>query len=191
MNDTRGALTRQRIIETAAELFHQQGVKATSVDDVLKASSTGKGQFYHYFSNKDNLVREVLQYHVAAFKNNLPDRLESINALEEWLRGIIIQLGGQDCPRACPIGSIGLELTENEVIRKDVETCFLYLRKALETFFTRMVEQKVLEADAATLADFILTVLQGGALVSKVKRDTEPFERALDSAMAYIRLLQR
>lgn len=187
MNDTRGALTRQRIIETAAELFHQQGIKATSVDEVLKASSTGKGQFYHYFSDKNYLVREVVQYHMIAFKDHLPDRLETIDAFEAWLRERIIHLAVQ----GCPVGAIGLELTENEIIRQDVEACFLLLTKALETFFMRMTEQKELDADAVTLADFILVVLQGGALTSKINQGTEHFERAVDSAMAYIRLLQQ
>jgi hypothetical protein len=42
-----GTETRLRIIAAAADLFHKQGVHATSPDDVIEASSTGKGQFYH------------------------------------------------------------------------------------------------------------------------------------------------
>lgn len=40
-----------RIIASAADLFHKQGVHATSPDDVIENSDTGKGQFYHYFKS--------------------------------------------------------------------------------------------------------------------------------------------
>ncbi len=58
----RGKQTRQKILATAAARIHDQGVKATSIDEVLAASGTGKSQFYHYFANKADLVREVLAY---------------------------------------------------------------------------------------------------------------------------------
>ena len=57
----RGAETRQRIIRTAADLFHKQGARATSPDEIIEASRTGKGQFYHYFKSKEGLIHEVLQ----------------------------------------------------------------------------------------------------------------------------------
>ena len=39
----RGAETRLRIIRTAADLFHKQGARATSPDEIIEASRTGKG----------------------------------------------------------------------------------------------------------------------------------------------------
>ena len=49
---TRGAETRLRIIRAAADLFHKQGVGATSPDQVIEASKTGKGQFFKIVKNK-------------------------------------------------------------------------------------------------------------------------------------------
>src|SRR5580765_5932548 len=57
----RGSKTRLRIIRAAGDLFHAQGVAGTSPDQVIEASATGKGQFYHYFKSKDGLVHAVLQ----------------------------------------------------------------------------------------------------------------------------------
>ena len=42
---SQGSETQLRIIAAAADLFHKQGVHATSPDDVIEASNTGKGQF--------------------------------------------------------------------------------------------------------------------------------------------------
>ncbi|MED7827363.1 TetR/AcrR family transcriptional regulator [Streptomyces chiangmaiensis] len=53
----RGAMTRSRIVEAAAELFHVDGVHAVTLDDVRAASGTSKSQLYHHFADKDELVR--------------------------------------------------------------------------------------------------------------------------------------
>ena len=66
---SKGAQTKARIIRAAADLFHKQGVGSTSPDDIIEASGTGKGQFYHYFKSKEGLVHEVLQNHLHAIKS--------------------------------------------------------------------------------------------------------------------------
>ena len=48
---TRGRERKGAIVEAAAALMYQRGVRATGVDEVLVASGAGKSQFYHYFSN--------------------------------------------------------------------------------------------------------------------------------------------
>ena len=61
----RGAETRLRILRAAADLFHRQGARATSPDEIIETSRTGKGQFYHYFKSKEGLIHEVLQSYLA------------------------------------------------------------------------------------------------------------------------------
>src|SRR5215470_11458515 len=56
----RGRASRERIVERAADLFAERGIAGTSVDDVLEAAKAGKGQFYHYFRNRDELVPALL-----------------------------------------------------------------------------------------------------------------------------------
>jgi TetR/AcrR family transcriptional repressor of nem operon len=83
----RGAETRLRIIHTAADLFHRQGARATSPDEIIEASRTGKGQFYHYFKSKEGLVHEVLQSYLEKIKNGVSPVNYEINSwrdLEKW-----------------------------------------------------------------------------------------------------------
>jgi len=56
----RGRASRERIVERAAELFAEQGVAATSLDDVLAAAGAGKSQLYHYFRGRDELVEAAV-----------------------------------------------------------------------------------------------------------------------------------
>ena len=58
----RGRATRRRIVTVAAELMYERGVSATSIEDVLAGSGTGKSQLYHYFSSREELLAEVLDH---------------------------------------------------------------------------------------------------------------------------------
>jgi len=45
----RGAATRSRIVEAAADLTYAHGVDRRSLDEVIAASGVSKSQLYHYF----------------------------------------------------------------------------------------------------------------------------------------------
>jgi len=47
-------------VASAADLVYDRGVAGTSLDEVLAASRTSKSQLYHYFADKDGLVRAVI-----------------------------------------------------------------------------------------------------------------------------------
>ena len=47
--------TRGRIINAAWSLFYEQGYEDTTIDEIVEASGTSKGSFYHYFEGKDAL----------------------------------------------------------------------------------------------------------------------------------------
>ena len=66
--------TKGKIISTAWKLFYDQGYEDTTVDEIVEASGTSKGSFYHYFSGKDALLSS-LSYLFDAKYDELKDRL--------------------------------------------------------------------------------------------------------------------
>lgn len=54
--------TRQRLIETAAELFYAQGFQAVGLDAILDAVGITKTAFYKHFESKDALILAVLDH---------------------------------------------------------------------------------------------------------------------------------
>lgn len=48
--------TKSRIVSAAWKLFYQYGYDNTTIDDIVEASHTSKGSFYHYFKSKDALM---------------------------------------------------------------------------------------------------------------------------------------
>lgn len=57
------------IIEVAQKCFNTQGVKYTSIDDIVKECKISKSTFYKYFSTKEDLVWEMLVYSNKKFSN--------------------------------------------------------------------------------------------------------------------------
>lgn len=56
-----GAKTRERILDEAERLVLDQGLAATSIDDVLGAAGTSKGAFFHHFPSKNHLARAIVE----------------------------------------------------------------------------------------------------------------------------------
>ncbi|MDH4346780.1 MAG: TetR/AcrR family transcriptional regulator [Thermoleophilia bacterium] len=56
-----GAKTRERILDEAQQLILEQGLAATSIDEVLAAAGTSKGAFFHHFPSKNHLARAIVE----------------------------------------------------------------------------------------------------------------------------------
>ena len=52
--------TRDRLLQAAMEVFAERGYHGTTVDDVVEASMTSKGAFYHYFSSKQHVFLTLM-----------------------------------------------------------------------------------------------------------------------------------
>ena len=48
--------TKNKIVSAAWKLFYDQGYDDTTIDEIVEASGTSKGSFYHYFEGKDALL---------------------------------------------------------------------------------------------------------------------------------------
>lgn len=51
--------TKSRIVKAAWNLFHKKGYDQTTVEDIISASKTSKGTFYHYFKGKEALLNSL------------------------------------------------------------------------------------------------------------------------------------
>jgi TetR/AcrR family transcriptional regulator, transcriptional repressor for nem operon len=187
----RGAATRSRIIDAAADLIYENGVERTSLDEVMAVSGVSKSQLYHYFADKDALVLEVIvrqtervlaaqQPHLAA--------LDSLPSLKAW-RNAIIALNRATGGRGCPLGSLASELAnESEPARKSLAHSFAIWRDRIEQGLTRMHERGELavSADPRELALALLAAVEGGLLLAKTTHSSRPLEIALDMAIDHV-----
>lgn len=188
--------TRMRMINAALDLFHQQGVNATSIDQILAQSGTGKSQFTHYFKNKDGLVHATLQFlHEVIQSGQTPTGydIKSWKDLEGWFQTYIDFQKSVNNERSCPIGTIGNDISnDQELLRQDVKFFLQWSRSQMARFFAekKAAGEMSPSANPDALADFCISIMQGGMLLTKMKRDTDMFENAAAQALAYIRSLR-
>ena len=108
-------------MERAAELFAERGVAATGLDEVLAAAGAGKGQLYHYFRDRNELVEAAVGLRCAQVLAGLTQALgtvASLAALEQALAGFAAEYERMGLP-GCPIGSLAAEVAKgNENARR-------------------------------------------------------------------------
>jgi AcrR family transcriptional regulator len=189
----RGAETRERMIRTAADLFHKQGARATSPDEIIEASRTGKGQFYYYFGSKEGLVHEVLQTYLEEIKTNSSRVNYEINSwrdLEKWFTTQIDSQKKYEMTRGCPFGTLGNEVTDgDELIRQDLSLIFEVIKNKLAAFFVKekATGRLAKRADPEHLADFCIAAIQGGMLMGKIRRSSQTVEAIVQETLQHLK----
>lgn len=186
----RGAATRARIVEAAADLVFVHGVGGTSLDDVMAASATSKSQLYQYFADKDALIREVITLQTARVLDAQQPHLLRLDSMAGRWRDAVVEMnrarGGLG---GCPVGSLASELSErSEAARELLTHSFQTWESHLAGGQAAMRDRGDLAADAnpAELARALLAALQGGLLLAQTTRTTRPLELALDMALEHV-----
>ncbi|KAA3611526.1 MAG: TetR/AcrR family transcriptional regulator [Planctomycetota bacterium] len=192
---TKGRLARQKILETAASLFHQQGCAATSVDQILQAAEACKSQFYHYFPSKECLIGEVLEFHgqrLLEKQRPLQDQCHHWEGLELWFRSMVESYSDLERQLGCPVGTLAGELAaRHTTLQQALESVFRRWLQPISEAFLKMKRSGRLREDvpADDLALFCGEVIQGGLLFAKTEQKVDPLKVALRHLMAYLRSL--
>jgi len=189
----RGQATRDRIVAAAAALMYEKGVAGTRTEDIQDAAGgLSPSQIYHYFRDKRSLVQAVIAHQtetILAMHTPMLTRLDSIEALEAWRDAIIAFQQGNQCRCGCPLGSLGSELADNDAAaRAQVAQGFTRWETAIHDGLAAMRDRDELlpKADPGSLASALLTALQGGLLMTQIRRDTSDLYNALTAVIAHI-----
>jgi AcrR family transcriptional regulator len=189
----RGQASQERIVASAADLVGERGVHGTSLDDVLAGAGASKSQLYHYFHDKEDLVRAVVARQterVLDAQMPLLEELDSWAAIAAWFDALVALQDRLRCVGGCPIGSLASELADhNEAARRDLVASFDRWEGYLARGLARMQErgELVAQADPATLALAVMASIQGGLLLTRTRRTSHPLRVALDAAMVHLR----
>jgi len=188
---SRGAATRARIVDAAADLMHARGVAGTSLDEVLATCHASKSQLYHYFADKDALVLAVIQRQtecVLATHEALLRKLESPDGLKRWRDAVVALTRETQCAGGCPLGSLASALAESPAPRELLADGFARWESYFVACFqaVRSRTNRRSNAELSDLATVLLTALQGGLLLAQTTRSTRPLELGLDAAITHI-----
>jgi len=177
--------SRERIIHAAIELFAAKGYGATSIADILSRTQLNSGSLYYFFPGKQDLLLAVLETYrngigtmlLEPAWGSVRDPIERIFALLAAYRGM---LASSDCTYGCPIGSLALELHEPDPrLRIRLAENFAAWTAAVEGNLAAAADRLPLGQDHAALAQFVLTVMEGGVMQARTHRDIAYFDRAV------------
>jgi TetR/AcrR family transcriptional repressor of nem operon len=185
----KGRETRERIIRAAAALVAERGVRGTSLDDVRARAHASKSQLYHYFADRDDLMRAVARAasdEVVGGQAELFERLDTIDGLRAWAEALVTLQHTRNARGGCPIGSLAGQLAEQD------EGARLELADGLDRWETAIregLEQMAVRgelhpgADPGALAQNTLAAVQGGLLLTQVRRDPNQLRSAVNGAI--------
>jgi AcrR family transcriptional regulator len=75
---------KQKILESAEDLFLRLGVRSVTMEDVAREISISKKTIYQFFENKDHLVREIVEHHLKGEKEQFDAiSVNATNAIDE------------------------------------------------------------------------------------------------------------
>jgi len=177
--------TRERLLRTAFQLFHEQGYHATGVATILREAGVNAGSMYHFFSSKDDLLLKVLEFALdylepmvmgpaeAAAVDPIERVFVLLNQYREWI-------GANQCRMGCPIGNLALEVSDgNPQARKLIHRNFENWADRVETWLRSAQGELPEHTDLRRLARFVLTVMEGGLMQARAAGQLGPYDESV------------
>lgn len=125
---------------------------------------------------------------LSSARTSLLGALDSLSALRSW-RDTLVRLNDGIHAKGCPLGSLASELVnDSEPARKQLAGSFAVWSSSIEQGLGKMRERGELAASAnpRELATALLCAVQGGLLLAKTARTSQPLRVALDMAIDHV-----
>lgn len=183
-------------MEAAVGLFYEKGFEGTALAELLARAEANSGSFYHFFKSKEDLLNAVLDWYrahlqpilIEPLRARTPDPIERIFALLDGYRQRVLSTG---CTYGCPIGRLALEIDPARLeIHAAIAKNFAGWTGAVEKFLEDAGDRLPPGLDRAELAQFVLTVMEGGVMQSRSHRSIEPFDAGVRQLRHYFRQLE-
>jgi len=182
--------TRDRIVQTSAELFRRQGYTGTGVKQIVAEASAPFGSIYHFFpGGKEQLGAEVIRWSGAIYGELGPlfftTDADPVKATRAFFAGAAQTLVETDYADACPIATVALEVSStNEPMR---EACADVFNGWIDGLTALLTGYGLTRKRSRALAISMLNALEGAFVLARALRSTEPLEVAGTAAAADMR----
>jgi AcrR family transcriptional regulator len=177
---------RERILETAAELFFYQGYRATWINEVIAKSGVAKATFYNHFPTKEDLCLAYLQDRNTSEYDNIINYVNEqktprakflavIEATEPWLDA--------NSMRGCCFLNMVAEIPDPESrLRRLGDQHYNMVRALIQSLAQKLIEsneQRYGGLNAKELAKDYMVILVGAIAMTEVYNDLWPVRQAV------------
>jgi AcrR family transcriptional regulator len=173
--------TKDRILDSSAELFRRQGYMGTGVKQIAAQAKAPFGSLYHFFpGGKEQLGEEVIRWsgamYLQLFVTVMGEVNDPVEGVERFFAGAAETLEETGYEDACPIATVALEVAStSEPLRIATADVFdSWIGAGTAYFATAGVSEK----RARELTLHFLSALEGAFVFSRAKRTTEPMHVA-------------
>jgi AcrR family transcriptional regulator len=174
-NDAAAPRKRDRLVQGARQLLHQQGVENTTFADISRVADVPVGNIYYYFKTKDELVEAAMASHLDDI-NAMLGSLERHRTPQARLKAFIRALasGREVAARyGCPHGTLCSELDKrDDPLARTAVTLLQPSVDWAEQQFKAMGRR-----DARDLAMALIASYQGISLLANTYRDPDLMQR--------------
>jgi len=178
---------RDRIFETACELFYQHGIHGVGVDEIAAEAGSNKMSFYRSFASKDALVTEYLRQQEreywawwdAAVARYPDDPRRQVVALFEAQ----LEIAMTNSCRGCALGNAAAEISDDE----DALSTLVRAYKEKVRWRLHGMASAMGVRDPERLGDALMLLLDGGYFTRLVfPLGSGPISAALPAVRALI-----
>jgi AcrR family transcriptional regulator len=171
--------TKDRIMNTTAELFRRHGYTGTGMKQIVAQANAPFGSLYHFFpGGKEQLGGEVIrssgEMYRQLFEAILDAAPDVVTGTRDFFLGAAETLKQTDYADACPIETVALEVANtNEPLREATADVF---ESWIATGTERLAEAGIPKERARSLAINFISALEGAFVLCRAMRTTEPLE---------------
>lgn len=178
--------TRDRIVRAADDLFYRHGFERTSFAAIADAVKISRGNFYHHFKSKDDILDAVVQARLVGTQQMLEQwEAEGADPRERILLFIDILVRNQSLilKYGCPVGTLCTELAKLEhTALPNANMLFTLFR----TWLRRQFEVLGRAANADRLAMQLIARSQGAATIANAFHDEQFLRREVNEMHAWL-----
>lgn len=186
-------VTREKILDAAAEEIYRVGFQAASIGEILKKLGISKGALYHHFPSKQDLGYAVLEEvfcvgSLAAWDAAL-DHDDPIAGLREMFLGMEDTLAGQRLQCGCPINNLAQEMSPvDEGFRARIERIYARWHRRIRDALAGAQQRGVMrdDVDPSEVAYFIIASMQGATGLAKNAQDCSIFRASIHGLLHYL-----
>jgi AcrR family transcriptional regulator len=172
---SKGARTREQVVEQAAALFNQHGYHGASISDVMKATGLKKGGIYRHFSSKEELALAAFAFAADKMRQRFTEALAGKSSPLAQLRAIIGVYAripkDPPVPGGCPILNAATESDDsNPALRAEARRVLDGLKQFLCSILREGEKLGQLRAglNREATADVLIAQLEGAVMLSKL-----------------------
>lgn len=188
-------ITREKLIEVAADLFWKQGYNPTGIAQILEAADVLRGSLYYCFPTKEDLLIATLEWRLKMLwpeviqpaLDRLDDPVERVFGVMDGYRQLLTCF---EFKLGCPIGNLALELDESHPrVRRLLADNFVNWSNAIRKVLDDAKGRFPAGTDIDQLAHFCLTVMEGAIMLSRTYRSIDAYDRAVSMLRDYFERL--